>query len=139
MMVSSLCTYQDSQSHPMLNMLWESMYHGHAHLVPVDLFRQILVYRTAVRPPDPHFVFDARGRQVGQGGVRGHGIDDVIVGLEGAADGTRSGVPDVHPSVVAACKIGQTNVLLAHCYLSIVAAAPLDLQTMQVVSAAIAW
>ena len=36
-----------------------SMQLDQAHLIPEDLLGQILMYRAAVRPPDPHFVLNA--------------------------------------------------------------------------------
>ena len=87
-----------------------------AHLIPLDLLRKVLMYRTAARPPDPHFVLNAGGCQVGQGRVCRNRVDNILVGLEGTDDGTGSGIPYIHPSVVTACRPDVVTILGQGCH-----------------------
>ena len=79
---------------------------GEAHLIPPDLFREVLRHArlSTVGPPDPHFVLNARGCQVWQAGVRCDRVDNVFVSLEGADDSPRPAIPNVHPAIIAPCR-----------------------------------
>lgn len=61
------------------------------------------MHRAAVWAPYAYAVLNARGRQVGEGGVRCNRIHNVLVCLERADDAARFGVPDVYLTIITAC------------------------------------
>ena len=73
------------------------------HLILPYLLRQVLMHRAAVWAPYAYAVFNARGRQIGEGGVRCNRVHNGLVCLERADDAACLGIPDAHLTVITAC------------------------------------